>query len=247
MISKKLLVAVLLLLTQTIYAATEAGVSLFRFAPTENFKDHIDRSYGLDVYGAWQPDDSFFGIGGYFQYIPFDQNTESQRISETGALSRFAVDVETQSKIFNLGFLFQVLPFKKHAIQPYLEGQAGIINIRTDSSAVSQEGDDTPVFTSTNSSDTSFIYGYTLGIKIRLFDQGKKESKKTLRRRRRSVYNSTVATVFLDLKYRRFFSNSKSEFILPSSITRGSAPEDWTRIQEKTSYETFHLGLSALF
>jgi len=243
---KHLFLLSLLLISTASHAATDAGISFFRFAPTEDFKQYIDRAYGVDVYGAWQPEESMFGIGGYFEYIPFDSTTESQRINETGALSRFAIDVETKSNIYNFGLLLQALPFKDQVIQPYMEGQLGLIHIRTDSSATSQEGDDTPVFTSTNSSDTSFIYGYTFGLKVRLFSPKAKESRKSLRRRR-SVYRSSVSTVYLDLKYRRFFSNSKSEFILPSSITRGSAPEDWTRVQEKTTYETFHVGVSAIF
>ena len=240
MLKVKLFILSLLMLCTQLYAAAEGGISLLRFAPTDNFKNYIDRGFGVDLYGAWQPDDSIFGIGGYLQFIPYDSTEETDRINETGALSRFNIDVETKSQITNIGLLFQAIPFKG-TIQPYLEGQLGFINISTTSEAKSPIGDDEPVFKSENSSDTSFIYGYSLGIKINLFKE-KSQNKKSLRRKK-----SQFGNIALDLKYRRFYTNSKSTFIDPSSITPESNPESWTLVSEKTNYESFHIGLTATF
>ena len=63
MLKLKLFIVSLILLCTQIHAGAEAGISLLRFAPTDNFKNYIDRGFGLDIYGAWQPNDSIFGTG----------------------------------------------------------------------------------------------------------------------------------------------------------------------------------------
>ena len=229
-----------LLFSTLLYPAVDAGISILRFAPTESYGSHINRSWGFDVYGAWQPDNSYFGIGGYLQYIPYDTNKASDRIKNSGALSRFNIPVETKSQLFGLGLLLQAIPFKG-PIQPYVEGQLGFTNVRTETSAQNDRTNEDQ-FSSTNLSDTSFTYGYTIGLKINIFKEQASRSKKTLRKRR-----SRFGNAYIDLKYRRFYSNSDTEFIDPDTITNTNAPEDWKRIKDKITYESFQLGLSATF
>ena len=144
------------------------------------------------------------------------------------------VDVETNSDIINLGFLFQATPIKG-PIEPYIEGMAGLAIVKTTTKVSSplQTGNQDQTFAeSENSSDTSFIYGFGMGVKVLLFSAG---PSRTI----------SMGNVFLDLKYRRFYSNSKTTFINVNTID--PATDTYQTISEKITYESYQLGISAEF
>ena len=81
MLLKKILLLILIF-SSSLFAVMEGGVSLTRFTPTERY-NHLEPSLGFELYGLFEPPMSYFGIGGYLQYIPYDTRSFRVPFSQT--------------------------------------------------------------------------------------------------------------------------------------------------------------------
>ena len=236
-----LCIAIGYIYSSPISADALGGGSVLRFAPTDKFKDHINRSFAVDGFLAWKPTSSKFTIGGYLQYAPYHSVNNTDRL-----VVGVNTNVETKSSLTNIGLLFQIIPFEG-IIQPYLEGMLGFAIVKTDSTAKSElltSDDSDEIAKSNNSQDTSFISGYGLGILIKLYEGNASKLTRT---------KTNVSTAwYLDLKYRRYFSNAKTSFIVPTSIKVEEDEHNHKQLlfdttKERVTYETFQVGVAIEF
>lgn len=138
------------------------GLNIVYGAPQGEFRDYVDRAWGIGANFVWTPMD-FLGLrvdGGFMNY-----GHETLRVPLSGTIGgRVLVDLTTDNNIAWIGVGPQVMA-PRGAIRPYAHATAGLAYFATTSSVRGDDSSDT-FASDTNYDDAVFQWGVGGGILV---------------------------------------------------------------------------------
>jgi hypothetical protein len=140
------------------------GASFLVAEPQQDFRDHINTSYGGSINARWAPTANG-PLALRFEAGGIGYGSESKRVPLSPTVGRVTVDVTTSNFIL-FAHAGPQLTLTRGALRPYIAPSLGVTYIATVSSV---SGDDSDSFAEdTNFDDVLFSYGATGGVLVPL-------------------------------------------------------------------------------
>jgi len=225
---KKLLGALILLLTTITINAQTIGGSIMIGSPQGDFRTNVDRlGYGLQFHGTlWSPSNERpFTIGLNIGYMIYGEVSERRPLSEF--IPDVTVEVNRTNNLANFHLLLQISPFMG-TVRPYVEGLIGGAYIFT-TSEVKSTSTQLAFAESTNWDDFTWSYGAGGGLLLLI-----------------SKDAGDVKDLYLDLKARYVFG-TEAQYLTENDVRVVGGRVLYFPRKSKTDLLTFHVGVLAYF
>jgi len=173
--------------------------------PQGEFKNNVQNN-GFDFTGdfLYHFPGSPLLIGASMSYVVYGSETRSEPFSYT--IPDVTVDVTTTNSII-MGDILLRVQGKNGPIIPYGEGILGISYLTTDT-RIDNLSNDEEIASSNNFNDLTYNYGAGGGLKIRVYQNLKKNS---------SIEKNDLSAVYIDINY-RYIKGGEAEYLKEGSV-----------------------------